>query len=70
MTEWWRDLDDAVLACLGDNRAMAPGDIGRSIGMSEDAVISLLAMLAHERKIRICLVEGHPTIRGRRHQAA
>ena len=70
MNEWWSDLDDAVLGCLRDNGAMAPGDIGRCLGLSEDAVTSVVAMLAQERKIRIRLAECHPTIMSRRHQAA
>ena len=68
--EWWNDLDDAVLRCLSLNGAMAPADIGRSLGMSEDAVTSILVLLAQEQKVRICLVECPPRMLGRRHHAA
>jgi len=58
MDNWWGEIDDAILHCLHDaGGAMAPADIGRRLGMSEDAARSALAMLAHEGKIRISQVE-------------
>ncbi len=62
MDDWWGDLDGCVLRCLADNGAMAPGDLGRTLGLSEDAVISLICLLAQERKVMIRLVERHPAV--------
>jgi hypothetical protein len=53
---WWNDVDEAVLACLSDGMAMAPADVGRRLGISEEAATSVIAMLAQEGKLRICLV--------------
>ncbi len=60
MEDWWGDLDGCLLRCLADNGAMAPAEIGSSLGMSEDAIISLICLLAQQRKVRIRLVECHP----------
>ena len=61
--EWWGELDGAVIACLQEHGAMAPGDLGRCLGLSEPAAASLLCMLALEGKVRICLVEQRPAAR-------
>jgi DNA-binding CsgD family transcriptional regulator len=37
---------------------MSPAEIGRRLGLSEDAVVSLVAMLAREGKVHIGLVES------------
>jgi DNA-binding Lrp family transcriptional regulator len=58
MSEFWNDLDDDVLRCLATRSRMSPAEIGRRLGLSEDAVVSLVAMLAHEGKVRIGLVES------------
>ena len=54
---WWDDLDIAVMACLNTNGAMAPDELGRHLGLSESATVSLLCLLVMEGKVRICLVE-------------
>jgi hypothetical protein len=55
---WWKEIDDAVLHCLVEgNRAMAPAEIGRRLGLPESATQSILSMMAREGKIRICSVE-------------
>lgn len=59
MDDWWGDIEDEVLGCLAAG-AMRPGDLARKLGMSESAVTSLLSMLAHDGKVRICLVERPP----------
>lgn len=53
---WWNDVDETVLECLAGGTSMAPADIGRHLGMSEDAAISVIMMLAQEGKVRISLV--------------
>jgi DNA-binding Lrp family transcriptional regulator len=58
MSEFWDDLDNDVLRCLATRGRMSPAEIGRRLGISEDAVVSLVAMLAREGKVRIGLVES------------
>ena len=58
LNEWWSDLDDDLLATLGAGGAMTPAELGRRLGVSEAAIGSLVAMLATEGRVRICLVEG------------
>ena len=55
MTNWWSDIDDAVLACLADG-ARAPAEIARQLGMSEAATRSLVALLAQEGRVEILAV--------------
>ena len=52
MDHLWTEIDDAVLDCLAAGVA-APADIGKRLGMSEAAAVSVLAMLAAEGKVRI-----------------
>jgi len=56
MESWWSDLDEAILGCLADEGPLAPAEIGRRLGLSEGAVVSLVNLLAQEGKVRICLV--------------
>lgn len=56
MESWWTELDDAILACLAEEGPLAPAEIGRRLGLSEGAVVSLVNLLAQEGKVRICLV--------------
>lgn len=60
MDDWWGDIENEILGCLGVGAPVCPGDVARKLGMSESAVTSVLSMLAHDGKIRICLVERHP----------
>jgi uncharacterized membrane protein YecN with MAPEG domain len=57
VNEWWSDLDDDLLTTLGAGGAMTPAELGLRLGISESAIASLLAMLATEGRVRICLVE-------------
>jgi DNA-binding MarR family transcriptional regulator len=57
MSDWWTDLDTAVLECLKDDGPVTPAQMAERLGMTEAAVTSLLCMLAKQRKVRICLVE-------------
>ncbi len=57
MDDWWTAIEDDVLACLRDNGATAPVEVGRRLGLSEGAAASLLSILAAEGRVRICLVE-------------
>ena len=51
----WAEIDDAVLQCLAIGEA-TPADIGRQLGISEAAVVSVVAMLAAEGRVRVCRV--------------
>lgn len=55
---WWRELDDAVLACVAERGEASPDEIGRRLGISEAAAISVLGMLASEGRVRIALVRA------------
>jgi DNA-binding Lrp family transcriptional regulator len=57
MSEFWDDLDNDVLGCLAARGEMTPAEIGRRLALSEDAVVSVVTMLAREGKVRIGLVE-------------
>jgi predicted ArsR family transcriptional regulator len=62
MKGWWNEIDQELLACLSCHGAMTPEDLGRHLGVSEDAAVSLLAMLARDGQVRIRLVEvARPT---------
>ena len=52
---WW-DVDAEVLAALG-NGPKSPEQIAEALGMSADAVTSLVALLAQQGKVRIRLVD-------------
>ena len=58
--DWWGDIESEVLGCLAAGTPVRPGDVAKKLGMSESAVTSLLSMLVHDGKVRICLVERHP----------
>jgi len=51
----WTEIDDAVLKCLAIGEA-TPADIGRRLGISEAAVVSVVAILAAEGRVRVCRV--------------
>ena len=54
----WAEVDDAVLAVLAEcGGRLSPGQIAARVGMSEDAVRSVVSMLAEQGKVRIAVVE-------------
>jgi hypothetical protein len=54
----WTEIDDAVLGVLTDSGGrLTPGEIAVKVGMSEDAVRSIVSMLAEQGKVRIAVVE-------------
>jgi hypothetical protein len=56
--DFWGELDADVLRCLAARQgAMTPAEIGEDIGISAQAVCSIVGMLAEAGKIRICSVE-------------
>jgi hypothetical protein len=62
MAAWWTELDGAILDVLSNGRTVAPADIARRLGMSEDAIASLLTLLAQEGKVRVCLVASRTRV--------
>jgi DNA-binding CsgD family transcriptional regulator len=62
--DFWGELDGDVLRCLSEAReGLSPAEIGSRIGISEDAAQSIVMMLAHEGKVRICSVAyGQPSV--------
>lgn len=66
MDDWRAEIDGDVLACSKDTGPTPPSEVGRRLGISEDAAASLLSILAGTGRVRICLVElpsppGAPT---------
>ena len=56
--DFWTELDADVLRCLATrDGAMTPAEIGTDLGISAQAVSSIVGMLAQTGKIRICSVE-------------
>ncbi|HEU5195460.1 MAG TPA: MarR family transcriptional regulator [Methylomirabilota bacterium] len=53
---WWGALDAETLACLTEHGPMSPDELGKRLGMSAQAVASLVSHLVREGKARICLV--------------
>lgn len=52
--DFWGDLDGDVLRLLADRpEGLSPVEISHRLGVSEDGVRSILAMLAHEGRIRM-----------------
>jgi hypothetical protein len=58
MDEWWSEIDDAVCACLSETGGASPDEIGRRLGMSKEAAVSILSMLAEQGRVRIPRVEA------------
>jgi len=44
------------MGCLTGGESMEPAEIGRRMGLSESAVVSLLTLLASQGRVRICRV--------------
>lgn len=56
--DFWGELDADLLRCLAERHgAMTPAEIGRTLGLSEQAVCSIVGMLAEAGKVRINSVE-------------
>jgi hypothetical protein len=54
----WTEIDNAVLGVLADSGGrLTVAEIAAKVGMSEDAVRSIVAMLAEQGKVRIVVVE-------------
>ena len=54
----WAEIDEAVLGALAEGGGrLTPGQIAKRVGMSEDAVRSVISMLAEQGKVRIAVVE-------------
>lgn len=54
--DWWGAVDAETLRCLTEHGPMTPAELGKHLGVSEDAAASLVSHLAREGKVRICLV--------------
>jgi hypothetical protein len=54
--EWWGKLDGEVLDCLTVGPASAE-ELGKRLGVSEQAAVSMLTMLARDGKVRLSRVE-------------
>ncbi len=53
-TDYWSELDGEVLRLLGERPGgLSFEEIGHKLGLSEDAVRSLVTMLAHDGRVRL-----------------
>lgn len=60
-TDFWSELDADILRCLtAHHNAMTPTEIGEDLGMSAQAVCSIIGMLAETGRVRIRSVERIP----------
>jgi hypothetical protein len=59
--DWWGDVDGEMVRCLSENGPMTLAELGGRLGISEDGAASLVALLAREGKVRICLVAAAAT---------
>lgn len=56
--DFWDELDADVLRCLTERCGeMTPTEIGQNLGLSEQAVRSIVGMLAEAGKVRITSVD-------------
>jgi predicted ArsR family transcriptional regulator len=58
--QWWRELDDQVLACLAQYGPMSPEGLAKRLDLPDGAALSLLCMLAQEGRVAIRAVECRP----------
>jgi hypothetical protein len=58
MDDWWKDVEDDVLRCFDGRGALPPAEIAARLGVSEASATSLLAIMAQEGKVTICLVSS------------
>ena len=56
MTDWWSELDDEIVNCLVDQESLTPAELSLKVGMSTEAVTSLLGRLAQEGRIALVRV--------------
>lgn len=54
--DWWSALDDEVLGCL-DGPALSATELAAKLGVSEEAAVSLVTMLARDGKVRLTRIE-------------
>jgi len=55
--DWWADVERDLFECLDGRATTSLEAIARHLHVSEDAAASLVAILAHEGKVRISYVE-------------
>jgi transcription initiation factor IIE alpha subunit len=54
--DWWSELDDEIVNCLVGHVSLTPDELSQKVGMSTEAVTSLLGRLALEGRITILRV--------------
>lgn len=56
MDGWWEEIEREFTECLAACGEAAPAEIGKRLGLSEERVASLIAVLAIDRAVRITRV--------------
>ena len=54
--DWWGAVDAETVRCLSEHGPMSPDELGKRLGMSEEAAASVVSHLVREGKVRMCLV--------------
>jgi len=60
MDGWWEDIEREITAWLEDHGGGSVTELARHLALSEEATVSLLAVLAPAGAVRICRVEPVP----------
>ena len=53
MDSCWTALDDAIIGCLPGDGPLGPAELGRLLGISDEAAASLVSPMLLEGKARI-----------------
>ncbi|MGH7325379.1 MAG: AsnC family protein [Candidatus Rokuibacteriota bacterium] len=56
MDGWWDDIEREVLGCLSAAGELPCGELAAKLGMSEEAVASVLRVLAADGSVKITRV--------------
>jgi len=57
MDGWWSEIDEQIEKALVRSGGMAPRDLARVVGLSEEATVSIVSRLAVEGRVRITGIE-------------
>jgi DNA-binding Lrp family transcriptional regulator len=63
MDGWWNEIEGEILSRLERDGESTPSELGRHLGLSTGATMSLLAILASDGKVSIARVAVNPASR-------
>lgn len=59
MDGWWDDIEREILGCLAVSGEVPCDELAAKLGMSEEAVASVLRVLAADGSVKITRVASH-----------